>query len=665
MIKRRLCLVCGAVRISGLELFMKNHGRLSWWLGALLLAAAALVLLGYYLNVERQITGGVIGAPLDDAWIHFQFARNLSQGNGFSYNPGQPTPGSTAPLWTLVLAAAGLLTTDFMIPALALSAIFLIATVLLAYGFTGWVTNNLWSAVLAGVGVTLSGRLLWAGLAGMETTAFAALSLAAIWAYSRSGLRLFPALLFGLAAQLRPEGHALFAFAVVDSVWQWLRIERSKHALDWRAAARTFLPPLALYILLALPYTLFSLSTTGKPLPNTFYAKVGSQYFFSWRTLRETVAWQWQDNPISIILAFFGLWPLWRKSRLAVIWLLALPLLTAVIIDFTWHHGRYTMPLIPLQMAAAAVGACWIVGKLPGRQDAEFPWRIIVQGALLLLLIVGGARRVSYWATMLGTNTREIQEIDVALGRWLAENTPQDALIAVDDIGAITFISERQIVDMNGLVSPEVWPAVEAGEGLERDQVLTRILSEAEPQYMAAFPLWRWNIASNPAVSQPLHHVQTATHTIIFQQDAYVYETTWPYLTTAHPQQSQTAVFGDAIQLVGYDLQAVDSLELALYWKSLAAVDEDYDMFIHLRDESGAIVAQSDRQPLSGLAPTSKWQQGDLIRDPIVLPLPANLAPADYQLFVGVYLRETGERLSISGVPATDSALLMDSIRVP
>ena len=58
--------------------------------------------------MERGITGGVIGAPLDDAWIHFQFARNLSQGHGFSYNPGQPTPGSTAPLWTLLLALPAL-----------------------------------------------------------------------------------------------------------------------------------------------------------------------------------------------------------------------------------------------------------------------------------------------------------------------------------------------------------------------------------------------------------------------------------------------------------------------------------------------------------------------------------------------------------------------------
>jgi hypothetical protein len=223
---------------------------------------------------------------------------------------------------------------------------------------------------------------------------------------------------------------------------------------------------------------------------------------------------------------------------------------------------------------------------------------------------------------------------------------------------------------MNGLVSPEVWPALSASEGMERDQVLTRILSRVKPDYMASFPLWRWNIASNPAVAQPLHHVHTDTHTIIFQQDAYVYETTWPYLTLADPQYGQTALFGEAIGLLGYDLESIDSGELVLYWQSLAPLEENYDVFVHLRDESGNIAAQVDRQPLSGLAPTSLWEQGDIIRDPITrnsvaLPEIADLVPGEYDILVGLYVRETGQRLPVSGEQAPDNALLLDTIIIP
>src|SRR4030095_16184989 len=46
--------------------------------------------------------------PLDDSWIHLQFARNLAEGAGFSFNPGHPVAGSTAPLGTPLLGAGAL-----------------------------------------------------------------------------------------------------------------------------------------------------------------------------------------------------------------------------------------------------------------------------------------------------------------------------------------------------------------------------------------------------------------------------------------------------------------------------------------------------------------------------------------------------------------------------
>ncbi len=72
-------------------------------------AAAALGLgVAVFLWKTRQIAGSIgVGAfPLDDSWIHMQFARNLAEGRGFAYNPGVPVSGSTAPLWTLALGGA-------------------------------------------------------------------------------------------------------------------------------------------------------------------------------------------------------------------------------------------------------------------------------------------------------------------------------------------------------------------------------------------------------------------------------------------------------------------------------------------------------------------------------------------------------------------------------
>src|SRR5262245_64042524 len=78
-------------------------GRCPWPLLAAALAAG----LGY-LAVELYLVGRP-GFPLDDSWIHLQFARNLAAGQGLSYNPGEPVTGSTAPLWTALLAILFLL----------------------------------------------------------------------------------------------------------------------------------------------------------------------------------------------------------------------------------------------------------------------------------------------------------------------------------------------------------------------------------------------------------------------------------------------------------------------------------------------------------------------------------------------------------------------------
>lgn len=606
-------------------------------------------LLAYFLWRGLGLTGGRLGVPLDDAWIHFQFARNLSTGQGFSFNPGIPTPGSTAPLWTLFLAAIGLFTQEFLLPSLLFSAGFFLLTVVMAGLFTRELSASWPAGLLAGLGVVLTGRFLWAGLAGMETTAFAAFSLGAVWVYHRRGLGLASGTLFALASQLRPEGHLLFTLALALALWDWFRPgERT------RPTIRTMALGIGIYALITLPYVLFSLATTGRLLPNTFYVKAGGDTLYSLRTLRETLVYHWQDNPLVFVLIPFGILPTWRRSRLTVLWLFALLLVVPIIVSQVWHHGRYTMPLIPFQMIVAALGAHWLWSLLPGRR-----W---LAPATLILLILAGLWRLDYWAGMLGTNSNEILEIDVALGEWLAGNTPAGAVIAVDDIGAIGFLSGRTILDLQGLVSPELWPALQTPIGLPRSQALTRELSHLQPDFLAIFPTWHFALAANDRVLSPVQRFWVDTHTIIFDQEAMVYRPEWPYITAASPQNPVNASFGDAVALLGFDReQHEDALEMTLYWQSIAPVDVDYDVFIHLLDETGRIVAQVDTQPLNGLAATSIWQAGDLIRDPHTLPLPPDLPAGTYTLVTGLFDRDTMTRLPLVG-PAGEDNIILDQL---
>jgi 4-amino-4-deoxy-L-arabinose transferase-like glycosyltransferase len=117
---------------------------------------------------------------------------------------------------------------------------------------------------------------------------------------------------------------------------------------------------------------------------------------------------------------------------------------------------------------------------------------------------------------------------------------------------------------------------------------------------------------------------------------------------------------GEQIALVGshivYANEVENIVEITLYWQALTAVQEDFTTFVHVVDEHEQLVAQHDSQPRGGLAPTTIWQEGDIIEDKFSLLLPEDAIEKQYEVRVGMYKLTTMERL-----PAFDA----DSYRQP
>ncbi|HMR66580.1 MAG TPA: glycosyltransferase family 39 protein, partial [Anaerolineae bacterium] len=132
-------------------------------------------------------------------------------------------------------------------------------------------------------------------------------------------------------------------------------------------------------------------------------------------------------------------------------------------------------------------------------------------------------------------------------------------------------------------------------------------------------------------------------------------------VSQARPDRGLEVNFGDQIRLVGYDepRRQGDSLDLTLYWQSLAVTGVDYTAFIHVRDQAGNTVAQADRPPTNHRYPTSVWSPGEIIPDQVLIPLPAGLAAGEYQVVAGLYDFATGQRVPIVGT-AEDSLLLLE-----
>lgn len=106
----------------------------------------------------------------------------------------------------------------------------------------------------------------------------------------------------------------------------------------------------------------------------------------------------------------------------------------------------------------------------------------------------------------------------------------------------------------------------------------------------------------------------------------------------------------EEVALIGYDWQAAEpggTARLVLYWKALGRLSANYQVFVHLRDAAGAVVAQSDKLN-PGDYPTKWWKEDRYVRDVHLLPIPGNLAPGEYRLAVGLWMMETGERLPVT-----------------
>ncbi|MCB9433028.1 MAG: glycosyltransferase family 39 protein [Ardenticatenaceae bacterium] len=120
-----------------------------------------------------------------------------------------------------------------------------------------------------------------------------------------------------------------------------------------------------------------------------------------------------------------------------------------------------------------------------------------------------------------------------------------------------------------------------------------------------------------------------------------------------------TAQFGDAIQLLGYDLQTdSEALHLTLYWQALATPATNYTVFNHLVDSNGQIIAQLDSPPSGDGWLTATWLPGEIVIDQRTIPL-NGVSAGDYTLLLGLYSSSGGERLPVKaeGQPQPDNQL--------
>ena len=128
------------------------------------------------------------------------------------------------------------------------------------------------------------------------------------------------------------------------------------------------------------------------------------------------------------------------------------------------------------------------------------------------------------------------------------------------------------------------------------------------------------------------------------------------------PPGPTLAEVGEGIELVVAQLSQEEvapgqTLTVRLGWRVTQDVAADFTTFVHLGEAGKPPLATGDSPPLQGDYPTSHWEAGEVIvSDDYRLIVPEDVSLGRYAVFVGMYDRQTLERLPVQ-VEGTDEAL--------
>ena len=470
------------------------------------LACFACVTLGLGLWAGSSVlaaSGGSLGAPLDDSYIHFQFARSFARFRPFEYVPGLArVPGATSLLWPALLTPAiwlGASGTGLVGLTWVLGFGSLFGQACEVYlGALRFLSRPL--AFAAGLLVLAFSANTWFAASAMEVVplGFVLLRSARRAAEFLEGRRCVwrkrELLLLACAAVLlRPEG-AIAALCVAAA------FALSGKATRPHAAAALLAPLLVPLVNWLFTGSAAQTTTLAKWLPtNPYYqGRLGSavlanlQLFYG--TLLDGRQWSWTFIPEGYRwLALASLPALWlaaarrgARAHAAFLCLVALGMLIPTTYEtFLVNRLRYLWPFSgPWLLGLAALG------ELLAAPLARLRPRLALLGlAVPALAGFGFAQLAPISVADLAQSAAAIGAQQVSLGHWAAEHLPADARVGVNDAGAITFYSGRRTFDIVGLTTRGEARYWVAGPG-SRFEHYERLPRAVLPTHFIVYPEW-------------------------------------------------------------------------------------------------------------------------------------------------------------------------------
>jgi hypothetical protein len=353
-------------------------------------------------------------------------------------------------------------------------------------------------AWIAGLLVACEPNLAYGSVAGMEVSLFSLLTMGALLSSWRKR-EILTGVLLGLLVITRGEA-VLTSLLVGAGVLVPLYLQRKRVSIitkrERRIAMRLFLPPL----ILGGAWAIYNYSISGQWLPNTYYVK----HYFGFGIFNLTNLWnlflgyfhhlalfQGFLFIFSIVLLIGAGWAIFRhRSTVRLLPLLLIPVVQtyafsinikvqAIEDPWTYFTRRYLDYLLPLIVVLMVFGADFLWKEMRKRRER---WLVIVAPVIVVLCLVVGVlnmiRLNAYFIEQYSWNSRNIEEVNVSMGRWLAENINGAITIGLTDAGAMRYFSnpEVDIVDFPGL---NCWQCI--------GRPMSELIEEYQPDYLVVF----------------------------------------------------------------------------------------------------------------------------------------------------------------------------------
>jgi hypothetical protein len=238
-------------------------------------------------------------------------------------------------------------------------------------------------------------------------------------------------------------------------------------------------------------YAFFNHALSGEFFPNTFYAKQ-AEYEILYKT---SIISRFLGLLLIPLTGFgvlmlpgflFYLYQMIKTRNWMIIsiylWFLGYIMIYAIRLPVTYQHGRYIIPTIPIYLLLSILGLFEIKNRFIALKELIiFGYKAAILFVAIAFLFLGGRAYAQDVAII------ESEMVKTAI--WIEENLEEDTIIAAHDIGALGFFSERKILDLAGLISPDVIPFI-------RDEGrLANYLDENEANYLVVFPNWYDDLA--------------------------------------------------------------------------------------------------------------------------------------------------------------------------